>query len=149
MLAGLGEPDIREALEHLGEIEALMAGKTLCFFLDYDGTLTPIVDNPFEAKLTEEARSVLRALAAKYKTAIVSGRARTTAHGLVQLDELYYAGSHGFDIAGPQQSAHGEAHTISYMAADSYRPALEAAMVQAEEILGNVKGVVVEARQGA
>ena len=27
------------------------------FFLDYDGTLTPIVDNPFEAKLSEEARA--------------------------------------------------------------------------------------------
>ena len=39
----------------------------------------------------------------RYKTAIVSGRARLTAHGLVQLDELYYAGSHGFDIAGPRK----------------------------------------------
>ena len=29
------------------------------------------------------------------------GRARATAQGLVQLDELYYAGSHGFDITGP------------------------------------------------
>ena len=43
----------------------------------------------------------MRNLAARYPTAIVSGRARATAQGLVQLDELYYAGSHGFDIAGP------------------------------------------------
>ena len=33
------------------------AGKMPAFFLDYDGTLTPIVDNPFEAKLSEEARA--------------------------------------------------------------------------------------------
>ena len=46
---------------------------------------------------------MLRSLAMRYKTAIVSGRARLTAHGLVQLDELYYAGSHGFDIAGPRK----------------------------------------------
>ena len=48
--------------------------------------------------MSEEARSVVRALAARYPTAIVSGRARATAQGLVQLDELYYACSHGFDI---------------------------------------------------
>ena len=141
------------ALRHMVEIEELMRDKTLCFFLDYDGTLTPIVDNPFEAKLSEEARAVLRRLAARYKTAIVSGRARTTAHGLVQLDELYYAGSHGFDIAGPQRQAGaeggdgadgGDNMAISYMAADSYRPALEAAKQQAEEMLGDIKGMVVE-----
>jgi len=118
------------------------------FFLDYDGTLTPIVDNPFEARLSEEARSVLRSLAMRYKTAIVSGRARLTAHGLVQLDELYYAGSHGFDIAGPRKphdSDDGQQlEHISYSAADSYRPALEAAMAKVEEVLGDVKGVVVE-----
>ena len=101
------------------------------FFLDYDGTLTPIVDNPFEARLSEEARSVLRSLAMRYKTAIVSGRARLTAHGLVQLDELYYAGSHGFDIAGPKRVDDGQQlEHISYSAADSYRPALEAAMAK-------------------
>ena len=42
--------------------------------------------------LSEEARAVVRTLATRYPTAIVSGRARTTAQGLVQLDELYYAG---------------------------------------------------------
>jgi trehalose 6-phosphate phosphatase len=93
---------------------------------------------------------VLRALAARYKTAIVSGRARMTAHGLVQLDELYYAGSHGFDIAGPQRKPHEddgetqELEHIRYSAADSYRPALEAAKAKVEEVLGDVKGVVVE-----
>ena len=50
--------------------------KRLVVFLDYDGTLTPIVENPSAAILSEEARSVVRALAAAYPTAIVSGRAR-------------------------------------------------------------------------
>ena len=53
--------------------------------------------------LSEEARSVVRALAVRHPCAIVSGRARTTAIGFVQLDELYYAGSHGFDITGPMR----------------------------------------------
>ena len=113
-------------------------GKQLAFFLDYDGTLTPIVDNPSDAILSEEARSVVRALAARYPTAIVSGRARATAQGLVQLDELYYAGSHGFDIQGPRKASgaptiSGRQETdeedeerpvpsLSYQVADSFRP---------------------------
>ena len=44
---------------------------------------------------------MVRALSYRFPTAIVSGRARATAQGLMQLDGLYYAGSHGFDIDGP------------------------------------------------
>ena len=70
----------------------------------------------------------MRALATRYPTAIVSGRARATSQGLVQLDELYYAGSHGFDITGPMRrpTEGGEVEvalpTISYQVADSFRP---------------------------
>ena len=65
------------ALVALAEVEARATGAgTLAFFLDYDGTLTPIVENPSDAKLTEETRSTVRDLAARYPTAIVSGRAR-------------------------------------------------------------------------
>ena len=105
-------------------------------FLDYDGTLTPIVENPSDAKLTEETRSTVRDLAARYPTAIVSGRARATAQGLVQLDELYYAGSHGFDILGPDGS--------NYKMAESFRPSLEEAKVKLEEQLAHIAGALVE-----
>ncbi len=70
-------------------------------FLDYDGTLTPIVNNPAAAVLEPEMRQVLRALAAQYKVALVSGRELETLRNFVQLDNVYYAGSHGFDIVGP------------------------------------------------
>jgi len=147
---------VPSALEHLDEIEARMRNQQLAFFLDYDGTLTPIVDNPSEAKLTEEARAVVRGLAASHPTAIVSGRARATAQGLVQLDELYYAGSHGFDITGPLRrrenqssaggsDASGEAlPSISFRVADSFRPALEEAKARAEEALSGIPGALVE-----
>ena len=138
---GGSQREVASALLHMDEVEQLMAGKMPAFSLDYDGTLTPIVDNPFEARLSEEARSVLRSLAMRYKTAIVSGRARLTAHGLVQLDELCYAGSHGFDIAGPRKPHNIDSDDgqqiehVSYSATDSYRPALEA-MAKVEEVLG-------------
>ena len=163
-LRGVGDDTdfVASALDHLSEIESLASGKQLAFFLDYDGTLTPIVENPNDAVLSEEARSVVRSLATRYPTAIVSGRARATAQGLVQLDELYYAGSHGFDITGPLRPARGgsagapagadgeseeptEGPTrIAYQVADSFRPALEEAKAHVEAAIANIKGALVE-----
>ena len=61
----------------------------VAFFLDYDGTLTPIVSRPELATLSEEAREVVRELAKMFPTAIVTGRNKATAHGFVQLDNLW------------------------------------------------------------
>ena len=149
---------VASALDHLEEIESQMHSKQLAFFLDYDGTLTPIVNNPSDAIISEETRSIVRALALRYPAAIVSGRARATAQGLVQLDELYYAGSHGFDISGPlrksrrvnsvdSDSAYDEepaVPSLSYQVADSFRPALEQAKAQVEEALAGINGAMVE-----
>ena len=69
-------------------------------FLDYDGTLTPIVERPELATLPAAMRRTLRRLAAALPVAIVSGRDAGVVADLVGLDELTYVGSHGLDIAG-------------------------------------------------
>ena len=48
----------------------------------------------------------MRGLARQFPTAIIRGRGREKVENFVQLKELYYAGSHGMDIAGPKV-AHG------------------------------------------
>ena len=70
-------------------------------FLDYDGTLTPIVSDPDAATLSDHMRDAVGKLSDRATVAIVSGRAREKLRNFVQLPELYYAGSHGFDIDGP------------------------------------------------
>lgn len=52
-----------------------------------------------------QMRDVVRQVAALFPTAIISGRGREKVENFVQLKELYYAGSHGMDIAGPTVSA--------------------------------------------
>ena len=47
-------------------------------------------------------RDVVRTLALLFPAAIVSGRGREKVQNFVQLRELFYAGSHGMDIVGPQ-----------------------------------------------
>src|SRR6478752_5155364 len=89
---------IPSALEHIQEIGR--RGDRLAVFLDYDGTLAPIVSHPEEASLSESMRRTLRSLAARLPVAILSGRDLADVRGRVLVDGIVYAGSHGFDIAG-------------------------------------------------
>ncbi len=75
--------------------------RTPVFFFDYDGTLTPIVQDPHQAKISKEMQSVLYNLSKKYTVAVVSGRDMDDVKSLVNLESIIYAGSHGFRISGP------------------------------------------------
>ncbi len=90
------------ALDRWDEIAARLDGRRPALFLDYDGTLSPIAPRPELAILPEETRDLLRRLAARFPVVILSGRGREDVAALVGLDGLAYAGSHGFDIAGPR-----------------------------------------------
>ncbi|KAK7311614.1 hypothetical protein RJT34_09871 [Clitoria ternatea] len=79
-------------------------GKQIVVFLDYDGTLSPIVPDPDKAFMTRKMRATLKDIARHFPTAIVSGRCRDKVYNFVKLAELYYAGSHGMDIKGPTKS---------------------------------------------
>ena len=79
----------------------LDARSDLAVFLDYDGTLTPIVDDPDDALLDEATRETIERLAAATLVAIVSGRDLDDVRGKVAIDGIAYAGSHGFDILHP------------------------------------------------
>eukprot|EP00798_Chlamydomonas_sp_ICE-L_P032368 gene32369-3541_t len=93
-LSGVSDGAFRSMPANLDELEALEQWRV--------GTLTPIVPNPDEAFLSEEMRAVIRQLAVHFPTAIISGRGREKVEGFVKLKELFYAGSHGMDIAGPK-----------------------------------------------
>jgi alpha,alpha-trehalase len=92
-------PDTVKAV--LAEVLQRRAGRRLALFLDYDGTLTPIVRRPEDAVLGAPARAVLRALARRLPLAVISGRDLADVRARVGVPGVYYAGSHGFDIEGP------------------------------------------------
>jgi len=75
--------------------------RTPVVFLDYDGTLTPIVEDHTKAVLAGPMRAQLAELARHFTVAVVSGRDVDALRPLIGLDALYYAGSHGFEISGP------------------------------------------------
>ncbi|XWS49076.1 hypothetical protein CRYUN_Cryun13aG0132500 [Craigia yunnanensis] len=98
------------ALKSFEKISKNAKNKKIAVFLDYDGTLSPIVDDPDRAFMSDAMRSAVRNVAKYFPTAIISGRSRDKVYELVGLTELYYAGSHGMDIMGPVSHTESDDH---------------------------------------
>ena len=122
--------DLPSAIDHFNDLLKRAKGKEIVVFLDYDGTLAPIVSRPDMAFMSEETRKAVQEIAMKYTTAIISGRAKRDVKNFVKLDNLYFAGSHGFDIDGP--------NGINYQIAKEYIPILEHAH---DEIVKRTEGL--------
>jgi len=88
-----GLAEVREKVRDAGH---------LSIFLDFDGTLTPIVDDPATAQLAPEMQAVLEALARRDDTLLVfvSGRSVEDLRPRVPIPEVVYAGNHGLEIHG-------------------------------------------------
>lgn len=71
--------------------------------LDFDGTLSELVESPGRAVLSPAAGRWLRRLARRpdVKVAVLSGRSLEDVRGRVGLHGVYYAGNHGLQIRGP------------------------------------------------
>ena len=57
----------------------------LLVFLDYDGTLSPIVDNPTDAVLPSQNKATLELLSKKFPTIIVTGRSHEKVQNFVKM----------------------------------------------------------------
>ena len=76
------------AIDSLAEIEQALAQREPAVFLDYDGTLTPIVERPDLALLGESMRETVRRLGECCPVAVVSGRDRADVERRVGLDSV-------------------------------------------------------------
>jgi trehalose 6-phosphate synthase/phosphatase len=100
--APAGPPPMVERVRR--RLEPWLAGRPrLALFLDYDGTLTPIVRRPDEAVLSEAARRAVQDAARSpfLDVVIVSGRGLPDLERMVDVPGLTYVGNHGFDAVGP------------------------------------------------
>ena len=93
-------PDLLSAMSETHNIFKRLQQELPAIFLDYDGTLTPIVDDPAEARLDPKTREVLQRIAGQMFVAVISGRGFEDVRHMVGIDDLTYAGSHGFEISG-------------------------------------------------
>jgi trehalose-phosphatase len=120
-------------------VERWLRHKNIFLFLDYDGTLTPIVSRPKEAVLDREVKGTLQHLAGlpNCKVAIVSGRSLVDVKSMVGIEDIYYAGNHGLEISGPGIDFNSSDFQKQKVVLDNIRQDLEKSM-------SGIKGVFIE-----
>lgn len=129
------------ALTYLDTILQAAGQAPLAVFLDYDGTLTQIVERPDLAILEPEMRETLRRLMTRATVAIVSGRSLEDLRTLVGVEGLHYAGDHGFAIDPPD-------HKKLELAAVADLPTrLDRIEKHFSEELGDILGLRLERKQ--
>lgn len=131
---------LKPLLQSLSELDQkIQPARNVALFLDFDGTLAPIVDEPSDASLPAGVRDVLERLVRldSIVTTIISGRAVEDVYVRIRLEGVIYAGNHGVEIFG-------RGLTFIEPTADSRRDQLRRLAEVVAAKLENVEGVRVE-----
>jgi trehalose 6-phosphate phosphatase len=131
------------ALTHFDELNRRLAGRRPALFLDYDGTLTPIVDRPEDARISPAMRRTVADLAERLPVCVVSGRDRPMVQELMGLNNLIVAGSHGFDIWSP------DGGTIEREEGADFSVLLVEVTDQLRQELAEVEGSLIEPKKAS
>jgi alpha,alpha-trehalase len=132
---------VPEARESLDEIRARLVGRPVVVFLDFDGTLSPIVDHADQARPAPAARSTVERLGVVCPVAVISGRDLRDVRDRLGVEGIWYAGSHGFELEGPDGERHQED------AAEDALPALDDAEAELRRRLEGIPGAAVERKR--
>ncbi len=143
-------------MEHLSQhwdeiVRRVRAANAILLFLDYDGTLTPIVARPETAVLSPRARQILKRISHHnlFKLAIVSGRSLQQIKALVGLDNVTYAGNHGLEIeyfSGTDVSSERDSKTTVFVhpVAQEFQPEVTKLERRLRDKLAGFDGVLLE-----
>jgi len=129
------------ALSRLAEIHALLDHRLPVFFLDFDGTLTPIVAHPELVNVSAAVRQTLSALGARFPVCVVSGRDLPNLLKHLQVPNVFYAGDHGHCLQGPA----GSGIELKVDGPDSEE--LRSTAKRLEQDLQHIEGAVIEVKQ--
>jgi trehalose 6-phosphate phosphatase len=144
VVAAAGEIPVRTGYQRMSQlpdatraVDQIAAGHPAVFF-DFDGTLSDIVEDPDAARLTGGAADALTALTAHCPVAVLSGRDLADVRTRIGLPGLWYAGSHGFELTGPDGTHHQNDDAAAAI------PLLEAAAAELRDRFEPITGVMVE-----
>lgn len=125
--------------KHWDNIKKYLTNRNILLFLDYDGTLTPIVGRPEKAVIGINTKGVLERLSKllNCKIAIISGRALVDIRRIVGLKNIIYSGTHGLEIEGPRIKFRNPIPS-------KYKSTLKKIKNKLEKELSQIKGVLIE-----
>lgn len=140
---GAAMSDIADAVQLYSQLKELVAARRPAVFLDFDGTLSDIVEHPESAALVDGAADILRALAAHCPVTVISGRDLSDVRKRVSVENIWYAGSHGFELLEPDGTHHE--NTSATQVVDN----LSVAAGRLTEMLKDVSGIEVDHKRFA
>ena len=144
VVSDVREIDVRTGYRRMSELPDglqaldLTTERQPAVFYDFDGTLSEIVEDPDSARPVDGAAEALIALSAGCPVAILSGRDLADVRERIGLPGLWYAGSHGFELTGPDGTHHQNPEAAASI------PVLTEAATDLADQLGHIPGVVVE-----
>lgn len=122
---------------NMGEIRKRVFNKDIFMFLDYDGTLAPIVGTPDKAVISDEMRSLIIKLKDIIPVAVISGRALKDVKDRVGIEDIIYAGNHGAEIWDGRKA-------IISQGSEENRRLLEEVLEKLKKETSYIKGVLIE-----
>jgi len=124
---------------HCNKLKDKLRAKFVLLFLDYDGTLTPIVETPDKAVISKERKDLLDRLSTTHhcRVAIISGRALSDIKALVGLKDIIYVGNHGLEIEGPKIKFESQV-------SPRLKSIIRHIYIDAVSKLSKIKGVLIE-----
>src|SRR5690348_17804569 len=143
MTAGVSIGALPHALRDRDELMRRFGGRRPAVFLDYDGTLTAIVDRPEDAVISESMRAAVRGLAQRCPVCVVSGRDRRVVQELMGVEDLIVAGSHGFDIWSPTEG------TLDHEAGAGFDELIDRVTDRLREEADVIEGSLVEPKKAS
>ncbi len=135
--------ELPNAVGSYGQFINITTARESALFLDFDGTLSPIVADPAAAGLVDGAAEALEHVSGLCPVAIVSGRDLADVRDRVGVSGLWYAGSHGFELTAPDGTYHCND------AAAVFIPILEQAATDLGHTLAGIPGVRIEHKRFA
>lgn len=120
---------------------AVDASARLLVFLDYDGTLTPIVNDPRDAWMPREVQALLSRLIrySRVRVGVISGRALDDLRERVGLTGVIRAGCHGLEIEG-------DGLAFVHPLAAAYQEAVRTAGRALRLHVGSIPGIQIESK---
>ncbi len=125
------------AFDHFGRIIKRLSRKPPFFFLDYDGTLSPIVETPEMALISESMKRLIRRLSRRFPVTIITGRTLSDIRKRVGIRNIIYAGNHGAEIWKGGK-------TIQIQQPEEELQLIREVVEKLKDSLSDIKGVLVE-----
>jgi trehalose 6-phosphate phosphatase len=116
-------------------------GRTPVVFLDFDGTLAPIVNDPSKARMPLELKRILFRVAKAFRVFVISGRGLEDVRARVDIPEVICVGCHGFEM--PDQ------YNSDFFDSIDFLQALDNVQLQLNQALYKIEGLFIERKRFA